>query len=650
MGLAPPCRTLRVLLLLGGGLGSLAAQAADPGAKGSGPAWSLEADAFAHYEREVLERHDSLTDGYARWWEVDDLVGFHGYELDADRRRVVRPITHVELLYLPFVFTLPAQAKAGARRSLDGVLPGTWRLGPVEARGQVQALAAEPGDEPAALRLSGRVRLAGRGADPAHEPHRLLQAGILTWTARFDTARGALLEAEYALTASSVSGTTLRPAAANAMDARPQTYQVRARLRLARLWAHRAPGFQREVDAAIEDGLAHLESEQREDGCWGGPGQLGLTALVLLALVDGGRAPDAPVVERGFAWLLEQPPWAPGVRNETVYSLGMALQALERRRVPPEEVAARQRGEQPVLRPRRLLPREHAWASEALRVLLACATLADAGPASAGRAVTGPDRGRWRWGYPRVSTGEPRSGGPQDWDNSNTQYAVLGLESAARCGLDVPRHVWAGVARHFLAAQAPDGPERRGLVLAPHRARPSDAGPAAAQPSSTVPAGTVARQRGWCYTDMREPDPGTLPMNCTYGSMTAAGIASLAIARGRLAGAGLGDPELLARIDAGLRDGWASLDRMFDVWTNPRYEGWTTYWLYGLERAGMLADVERLGRHDWYWEGAVQLLLRRSAYGQSGPPHWVCDLHSEGTTAWAVLFLKRGTPPAVTPR
>ena len=133
--------------------------------------------------------------------------------------------------------------------------------------------------------------------------------------------------------------------------------------------------------------------------------------------------------------------------------------------------------------------------------------------------------------------------------------------------------------------------------------------------------------------------------------MTAAGIASLAIARSRIERArhARHHAELLARIDQGILDGYASLDDMFDVWTHPRYGGWYTYYLYGLERAGMLTSVERFGGHDWYWEGAVQLLLRRSTYGQGEHRYWSYDRGGVGTTAWAILFLKRGTPPVITP-
>jgi hypothetical protein len=362
--------------------------------------------------------------------------------------------------------------------------------------------------------------------------------------------------------------------------------------------------------------------------------------------VDGGRDPESPAVERGFSWLLDQPAWDPGRRVYSTYELGIALMALERRRTPPEETARRARGERTGLLARELRPRERAWMRRAVEVLLATAVVDAPGAGDAGGRVTGT-AALWRWGYPHVTDGEPRPDPARGWDNSNTQYAVLGLESAVRCGVAVPRATWIGIAEHFLATQAPGGPERRDLRLAPHARRPPPGADAAS--SRSVAPEPPCRERGWCYGVMHWVEPGLPPTGVSYGSMTAAGIASLAIARSRLAGErSVG--ALLDRIDAAMRDGWAALERMFDVWVNPRYEGWYTYWLYGLERAGMLADVERIGRHDWYWEGAVQLLLRQRRYGEGLPPHWVYDFGAEGSTAWAILFLKRGTPPVLTPR
>jgi hypothetical protein len=254
------------------------------------------------------------------------------------------------------------------------------------------------------------------------------------------------------------------------------------------------------------------------------------------------------------------------------------------------------------------------------------------------RPVTGETDELWRWWYPREEALLRR---PAPWDNSNTQYAVLGLESAARCGIDVPGRVWLGIARHFLAVQAPDGPARNDLVLRAH----------GSSREATVVA-RRARARGWHYHVIHDPEPGRPPTGLTYGSMTTAGIGSLAIARSRIErlAAARRHAELVDRIDQAILDGFASLDDMFTVWTHPRYDGWYAYYLYGLERAGMLTSTERFGRHDWYWEGAIQLLLRRSDYGQGGPRAWSYDLGWTGTTAWAVLFLKRGTPPVITPR
>ena len=58
------------------------------------------------------------------------------------------------------------------------------------------------------------------------------------------------------------------------------------------------------------------------------------------------------------------------------------------------------------------------------------------------------------------------------------------------------------------------------------------------------------------------------------------------------------------------------------------------YYLYGVERAGLLCGIERFGAHDWYAEGAAQLLAAQKANGSWG---------STTDTAFALLFLRRAT-------
>jgi hypothetical protein len=69
-------------------------------------------------------------------------------------------------------------------------------------------------------------------------------------------------------------------------------------------------------------------------------------------------------------------------------------------------------------------------------------------------------------------------------------------------------------------------------------------------------------------------------------------------------------------------------------------------YLYGLERAGMLYDTEKIGPYFWYTEGTNFLLDAQNADGSWGaypPGEWWNS--STWDTCFAVLFLKRATRP-----
>lgn len=637
---ALPCIVL--LLVLG---------AARPSAAAPDLAWRLGPDDFVSYRIEILEREDSQYGDARHYGRIDQVAGFHGYELDKTARRVTREITHPELLYTPFVFALPRRPARGARLDFHEAMGDNWRLAPYSAHGHVEVAAGprETGGERA--RLAGQVKLAWKQASDRASAYRRLLHGELRWTGTFDLAKGLLEEAEYELSWTSEPGTTKRPRGVHRVSDQARTFRARVRIVLDRVLTYRYPGFQRDVDAAIDEGVRFLESQQQADGSFRYGRGFGMTALALLALLDGGRTAEDPSVKKGFDWLLRQHPWRVSEVRSRTYAIGAALMALERLRTPLVETERRRKGLYTEFLKRRLTGIERVWMQRCVGFLLNTARIEN--PAEGDAPVTGAAPGeRWRWRYPHEveepgATPRQRS---NDWDNSNTQYAVLGLESAARCGIRIPDRAWFGIANHFLAAQAPDGPDRSPLSIAYQGFRRVEKPYRASR--KYAPARLRARARGWHYGTMWEAEPGEPPHNLTYGSMTTAGIASLAIARARIARmkSARRHAPLLARIDQAILDGFASLDDMFTVWSNPRYEGWYTYYLYGLERAGMLAAVQRFGRHDWYWEGAVQLLLRQRTYGRHELRHWIYDLHDVGTTAWAILFLKRGTPPVVTPR
>ena len=68
--------------------------------------------------------------------------------------------------------------------------------------------------------------------------------------------------------------------------------------------------------------------------------------------------------------------------------------------------------------------------------------------------------------------------------------------------------------------------------------------------------------------------------------------------------------------------------------------------LFGLERAGVLADIRFLGDHDWYTEGAEYLIGKQLPSGAWPGP----GAHAVMNTCFALLFLRRATVPVRVPQ
>ena len=187
-------------------------------------------------------------------------------------------------------------------------------------------------------------------------------------------------------------------------------------------------------------------------------------------------------------------------------------------------------------------------------------------------------------------------------DNSNTQFALLGLHEAALGGFAVPKKVWELSEDHFLKSQLTDG--------------------------------------GWHYrSDMNKAMKG-------YGSMTCAGIASLYITGNQLDVAqesgwadGVAHNCGQYRQNDALNKGLQWMARNFTVDTNPGNGGaaWRLYYLYAMERVGMISGLKFFGTHDWYREGAEALVnCQRDNGSFPSAPY---------DTSLALLFLAKGNKP-----
>ena len=371
----------------------------------------------------------------------------------------------------------------------------------------------------------------------------------------------------------------------------------------------RTPEFQARVDLAIARGAEWLRGIQSDNGtfAWESVARgesafaFGTTSLGVHTLRSCGAAADDPAVVSGVARMRFL--WNSGF-GHTTYETALGLLALEALHAAPSKGSVRPD-------PEKIPAKDRGWARSMAAVLLRCQS-------SNGSFGYGPE------------------GETKGWtDHSNAQYGLLGLKAARRCGVAIKPEVFRRALDHFLGAQEGDGP-----VVARRREGGVDA------PGRTVGTTRVVskdRARGWGYQGSG---------GCT-GSMTAGGVSSLVICRGELMGtAGYGG-SLDGKTVQAIRDGIAWLGRNFSVTSNPKGGGWHHYYLYGLERAGVLAGVAWMGDHDWYGEGAEQLMRTQGKEGAWGVS-MVRD-RKRGSkaravvqgdlldTCFALLFLKRAT-------
>ncbi|HVR84161.1 MAG TPA: FecR domain-containing protein [Planctomycetota bacterium] len=200
---------------------------------------------------------------------------------------------------------------------------------------------------------------------------------------------------------------------------------------------------------------------------------------------------------------------------------------------------------------------------------------------------------------------QKRKEGPSRGDNSNSQYAALGLRSASDAGILLPREVLLQARRWWAESQQPERKDR-------------DVGVA-----------------GWSYGGKEDFHP--------YGSMTAGGAAALAIYDSLLEGSWQSDRPLQKAVE------WIA--RHFTVSINPgpaevhAFGGENRfYYLYALARLGTGCGFDAFGGQDWYGKGCAAILSSQKEDGSWKEDDTVCD------TCYSILFLRRAMRPLLPER
>ena len=326
-----------------------------------------------------------------------------------------------------------------------------------------------------------------------------------------------------------------------------------------------------QVKEAIETGCKFLEKQQNPDGNWpeyeGEPG--GLTALCTLALLNSGRTKGDPTVAKALAYLERKS--NPG----RTYSASLMIMAFAQAD-----------------------PKAYKLSITRLANWLEAHQIRD-----------NDTKGGWTYS---------ERGGRAD--NSNSQFALLGLHEAERVGVKVSDQTWQLALQYW------------------------------------TKAGMQNSDGGFGY-DVGHP---------STGSMTSAGIASLIIIRDRLHS---GDAAIVdGRVqccgnqerDEPLEEALAWMGNHFSVQRNPNSPQWYMYYLYALERAGRMSgqryfvserfvDGKRVPEpHDWYREGCEVLIeAQKATFNNSWQGQGFIENNQIVATSLALLFLSKGRRPVV---
>jgi hypothetical protein len=330
-----------------------------------------------------------------------------------------------------------------------------------------------------------------------------------------------------------------------------------------------------EIERAVGRGVEFLKASQAAGATWrGGYGtRTGGIALITLALLECGVPDDDPVVAGAVRLLRER------ARSEVqTYDLTLLIMVFDRL-TREESTRSLRSGRVDSGRSRRLKSGRILVDQQVDDSML----IEDLGA----RLCRGQgERGSWSY--------QCRS--PSDGDHSNTQFAVLGAWIAGQHGGDV-RRVLERCDQRFRSLQGSDG--------------------------------------GWGYRG----GGGSTP------SMTCAGLMALAAALGqatelRQSGAARAH-EVGPRRDEAVERGMACLAQYLDRFAETgetRRHGLASdlYFLWSLERVGMLYGIARVGTVDWYQWGSDRLLGSQQDDGS-----WGASYGREIGTAFALLFLSR---------
>ena len=213
-----------------------------------------------------------------------------------------------------------------------------------------------------------------------------------------------------------------------------------------------------------------------------------------------------------------------------------------------------------------------------------------------------------------------RREGPAEYDHSNMQYAALGFRACFDSGITFEKELIESIQQRWVSMQEQDETKKKEtLHLDSLRNEAKKGGISRLRRSRSTSVKQTVRvaPQGWGYGEV----------DTLRGSMVVGAVGAMCIYDYILGKDWRKNTDIL--------EGMQWINKNFTVTENPMLgDEWHYYYLYGLERAGMLFGTETIGSHKWYRTGAEYLLKEQGPGGK-----W----NSEVDTCFAILFLQRAT-------
>jgi hypothetical protein len=446
------------------------------------------------------------------------------------------------------------------------------------------------------LTIEGVLRLEpGTGGSSFYKP----KIGALVWSTIFDTKKGCVISSNYEYKQDILYTYTAKGKTTN----RNMKFASKGRIILLEKGKRNPAKIRDNIKTAIKKGVEYLKKTPVTSS---GATAMGYQALKLFALLRSGVSAKDPVIQTGLKKIA-------AMKLGRTYDVSlyiMVLEALSVTRKPPARNSSM---------PRYIRGRV---GRDQLKKIQACANWL----------INGRNVGKGTWHYTAVG-GAGEGAAPKRtnaYDNSNTQFAVLALHAAHRAGAKIDPVVWREIFTHFQSVQCKStGQGRHDIGMSGEseaRKRKRKKRRTTARSGNNGTRGGVP-YRGWSYG----------AASTAYGSMTNAGLSSLAIAADMLKShrkfTVKDNNEFTRMVAEGLH--WQAQN--YSITKNPGQSSssWYYYYMYSLEKACELIGVDLFDKHDWYLEGADYICALQAAAGS-----WN---RSASDTALALLFLNRAT-------